>query len=62
MVKYQLISVSLDCKSKISTCDQSLRVSKHPIHVARSVAASFYSREETKQTENILSLITGHET
>lgn len=48
MVKYQLISVSLDCKSTISTCDQSLRVSKHPIYVARSVAASFYSREETK--------------
>lgn len=62
MVKSQLISSGLDCKSKISICEQSLRVSKHPVYVAQSVTASFYSREETKQTENILSLITGHET
>lgn len=37
--KYQLISFSLDCKSEISICDQSLKVNKHPIYLDLCIAA-----------------------
>lgn len=37
--KYQLISFSLECKSEISICDQSLKVNQHLIYWALGIAA-----------------------
>lgn len=37
--KYQLISFNLDWKFETNTCDQSLKVNKHPIYLALCITA-----------------------